>query len=340
MVDGFFVNGGRDGRIVPLADAESAYRLLVEAMPEGAAIVSPAGTLVYANSSLARMFGVPLAKVIGAALEGFIHEQSRTQVRAMLDGAIDGTTGGEVIVARDDGTMPILQVSLNPMALHGEDALCMVAVDMTDRHRLEARLRSLSLTDELTGLYNARGFFALAEQEVRIAHRNGRKVVVAFADVDGLKEINDTLGHGDGSHALMDVAVILRQTCREADLIARIGGDEFAVVGMVGTEDDAKRLVDRIETQIDAHNRGAGRAYRLGLSVGTVVTDGVPPVSVSDLLQRADMAMYEVKRTHHGPVVRSAAPVTHGPRSPWPHPSDWTEGTDGSRFQPGEPDPA
>ncbi|MEI7744798.1 MAG: sensor domain-containing diguanylate cyclase, partial [Chloroflexota bacterium] len=334
----FFVTDARGGRVVPLADADSAYRLLVEAMPEGAAILAPSGIVVYANRSLARMLGVPLTKVAGSTLGRYLNERSRPLFETMVSEGCTGSAGGELVVGRDDGTSVVLQVSLDPMALRGEDAICLVAVDMTERHRIEARLRSLSLTDELTGLYNARGFFAVADQQARIAHRAGSKLLVAFADVDGLKEINDTLGHGEGSHALMDVAVILRQTCREADLISRIGGDEFAILGMVGSEDDARRLVERIGAQIDAHNLGAGRPYRLDVSVGTIVHDGVPPFSVSDLLQRADMAMYDVKRSKPDRKNVNPRTLAHGSHTAWPRPSEWIEGADGSRFAPGLPD--
>ena len=109
-----------------------------------------------------------------------------------------------------------------------------------ERKRMEEEIRSLSLTDELTGLYNRRGFTLLAEQEVKLAHRMNRTMLLFFCDVDNLKGINDTHGHAQGDLALKEVSAILKETFREADILARLGGDEFVVLAVDASLESAE----------------------------------------------------------------------------------------------------
>src|SRR5207244_8114289 len=103
----------------------------------------------------------------------------------------------------------------------------------------------MGLVDELTGLYNRRGFLTLATRDLRLARRGDETLLVAFADMDDLKSVNDTSGHAVGDRALRDTAGLLRQTFRESDLVARIGGDEYAVLVRHAKSETAGVLGDR-----------------------------------------------------------------------------------------------
>ncbi len=149
-----------------------------------------------------------------------------------------------------------------------EDSTLWVARDITERKRLEQEIRSLALTDELTGLYNRRGFTLLAEQEMKLAYRFKRSVLLFFGDVDDLKTINDTLGHANGDLALKEVAAILREIFREADIPARFGGDEFVVLAPDSSMENADILTNRLQASLKAHNRQGERPYHLTLSMG------------------------------------------------------------------------
>jgi diguanylate cyclase (GGDEF)-like protein/PAS domain S-box-containing protein len=156
-----------------------------------------------------------------------------------------------------------------------------------------AELENLSLVDDLTGLYNRRGFLALAHHAVKLASRSGEPFCVAFADLDGLKQINDSFGHHAGNLALVDAAVILRECFRESDILARLGGDEFAVFI---AEADREKVGRRIEERLATHNQQAGRQYHLSLSLGIVSGDSSKQVEVEGLLSQADSLMYQQKR--------------------------------------------
>ena len=168
--------------------------------------------------------------------------------------------------------------------------------DISERKKMEDELRSLSLRDELTGLYNRRALLTLAEQELKIAARLPQGLFVLYADLDGFKEINDTLGHTEGDRILIDAADILRATYRNSDIIARMGGDEFVVVLRGAKGDDIKVITSRLQKNIGLYNSRPDLNYSLSLSLGVAYYDPAEPCSIDELLSRADAAMYENKK--------------------------------------------
>ena len=142
------------------------------------------------------------------------------------------------------------------------------ARDLTERHRLQAELRRMSVTDDLTGLNNRRGFFMLAEQEMKLARRLKKDLLLVFVDLDDFKSINDTHGHHVGDQALAETADILRTTFRESDVLARLGGDEFVALAMFSPEETDDVIETRLHQTLAEHNGRAGRRYALSISTG------------------------------------------------------------------------
>ena len=165
-----------------------------------------------------------------------------------------------------------------------------------ERHRAQTDLVKLSTRDELTGLLNRRGFFMSAQPTARLAERAGREFVVFFADLDGLKGINDVYGHGAGDEALRDAAWILTDTFRSADVVARIGGDEFAILAPEATPQTIDIMIHRVAKWQDERNREPGRPFSVSLSVGGVAWTPSEPRTLDMLLSEADMATYTAKR--------------------------------------------
>ena len=162
--------------------------------------------------------------------------------------------------------------------------------------KLQEKVRTMAVTDELTGLYNRRGFFSLAEKLLQLCKREKKGIFMLYTDLDGLKKINDTFGHKEGDMALIDIASILRNNYRESDIIARIGGDEFVVVPIGTTEDSAKIATSRLQKSIEIHNAEINRSYKLSLSFGIAYYDPENPCSIDELLVQGDKLMYEQKR--------------------------------------------
>ena len=169
--------------------------------------------------------------------------------------------------------------------------------DITEYKKIEATLRDLTFIDELTGLYNRRGFLTLARQHINISNRTQKEILLLFADLDGMKKINDTLGHHQGDMALIDTANILRKTFRESDIIARIGGDEFVVLAMGKGENDATVLQERLYKNLQIHNTHEDRPYNLSISLGVTTYQSPSAYTVNVLMSHADKLMYEHKKT-------------------------------------------
>jgi two-component system cell cycle response regulator len=164
-----------------------------------------------------------------------------------------------------------------------------------ERHQLAMMLRSMSLVDELTGLYNRRGFLTLAGQNLKMAGRLRKKMLLLFADLDGMKWINDNLGHHEGDLALQETAFLLKETFRESDIVARLGGDEFVVAALEGSEEGSVPIINRLEQNLATRNAMDNRSYRLAISIGVAVFDPESPCSIEELLEKADALMYMQK---------------------------------------------
>jgi diguanylate cyclase (GGDEF)-like protein len=161
---------------------------------------------------------------------------------------------------------------------------------------MEEQIIALSITDQLTGLFNRRGFLTLAEKQLKIAERAHTRILLLFADLDGLKWINDSLGHRKGDEALVETAKILREVFRESDVIARTGGDEFIVLAAGVSREDSDILKIRLQQRIDAHNAYQGREYHISMSIGIVYKDPEASGSIDELISQADALMYEQKK--------------------------------------------
>lgn len=153
------------------------------------------------------------------------------------------------------------------------------------------KLSELSLTDELTGLNNRRGFFAFASHQLSMSRLEGLNSQVVFFDLDGLKTINDSLGHEAGDEAIAEFAQILRGASTAESVIARLGGDEF--VALISAPNDAEQVVDRIEAELVRRNKTTTSRYTLAVSTGVA---GCGSDSLDSVLKRADHAMYEGKQ--------------------------------------------
>lgn len=173
-----------------------------------------------------------------------------------------------------------------------------------ERHRLFSALRSLSLIDDLTGLYNRRGFSDLGEQYLKLARRSGRGVTMVYVDLDRFKTINDSLGHHVGDRALIKVADILRATFRRSDIIARLGGDEFGVLALEAADESSEALVERLRERVDDFNQTSPEPYQLSVSVGMAQHDDDPRVRLDDLVADADSAMYREKHLKRAATLR------------------------------------
>ena len=167
--------------------------------------------------------------------------------------------------------------------------------EVHNRKQAEIEGRQLSLTDELTGLYNRRGFFVMAEQRLKFAHRMKVFCWVIFIDLDGLKQINDTLGHDMGDALIVDAAELLKRSFRNSDIVARLGGDEF-IIFISSYFKDADSIQARLQANIANFNQEQNRSYELSMSMGIERYSPESNMSLEELIARSDELMYAHKR--------------------------------------------
>lgn len=217
-----------------------------------------------------------------------------------------------VLTDRDDESLALqaLQAGAQDYLLKGQmpsHLLIRALRYAIERHQLQATVRSLSLLDELTGLYNRRGFFTLAERQLKLAPRIQIGLTLVLADLDGLKQINDTFGHGQGDLALVKTAEVLRQTFRDSDIIARLAGDEFTVLVSDDSTFSGEVIQRRLQEELNDFNAQAQLPCRLSLSLGTAHFDPMCPRPIEQLMAQADQAMYGQKRDRKLAQSASAA---------------------------------
>jgi diguanylate cyclase (GGDEF)-like protein/PAS domain S-box-containing protein len=281
-----------------LQESEELYRVLAEKSFAGVYVIQN-GKICFVNSNGASCTGYNIDELIGKESMSFIHAEDRENVKKnaieMLRG--ERTLPYEYRVITKEGKIIWFMEMVTSIYWKGKRAVLGNSMDLTERKRMEEQIHSLSITDSLTGLHNRRGFLTLAEQQLKFSDRHQRDMLLFFADLDGMKRINDTLGHEEGDAALIDVAAILKETFRSSDIIARIGGDEFAVLAIDATEISPEIIMTRLQNQISDHNKKEKRHYKISISMGIARYDPENPCSLDDLMSRADKLMYKQKRS-------------------------------------------
>ena len=281
--------------------SEERYRNILDNIEDGYYEVDIAGNLTFFNDSLCNLLRYSRDELMGLNSRHYTDEENAAKIYKAFNNVYRTGIPAKSFdwqVIRKDGTTGFAEVSVSPIRGGAGNIIGFrgISRDITDRKKLEDALKTLSIKDDLTGLYNRRGFFALAEQGLKTAQRNGTEVLLIYGDLDNLKGINDTLGHQEGDQVLIDLSNILKETFRESDILARIGGDEFVMLAMNCNEFSAEKLIIRFEKALNDHESQRKRPYPLSMSLGIAYFNPQNPCSIEALLTQADKVMYENKQ--------------------------------------------
>jgi diguanylate cyclase (GGDEF)-like protein/PAS domain S-box-containing protein len=288
------------GKIDALQKSEERYRILVETASDMVFKTDTDGNFTFVNPAVIGITGYKEEELIGRQYTMMIRPDMRENAlkffgRQMVKGIQN--TYSEYPILTKEGVELWFGQNTQLIVKDGEiSGFQVVTRDLTERKRMEAEILALSITDQLTGLHNRRGFLSLAEQQLKLAQRNKSGVLLFFADLDGLKWINDTLGHEEGDRALIEAAAVFKETFRTSDIIARLGGDEYAALAVDITEANSGIFTTRLQCLIDTRNHQENRRYRLSISVGCSCYDPEKPCSVDELMASADKLMYGQKQ--------------------------------------------
>lgn len=255
------------------------------------------GTILEVNEAFGELTGYSRDEVIGRTsrdLGIWGHWEDREALITELRSG-GGVDRREVEFRGRAGDPIFGMVSMETLRSNGEEYMVTSVVDVSERKRMEDEVRELAIRDQLTGLYNRRGFFAVIEHMAREAERTGARLHLVFMDCDGLKVLNDTLGHEEGDRALVNAAALLRDTFRESDVIARMGGDEFVVCFSEQDDAMADTVLARFGSAVRKGRDAAGDEPWVDLSWGWAAYDPASGDTIDDALSRADERMYEHK---------------------------------------------
>ena len=286
-----------------LKESENKFREVVEGTGDLVTTVDGAGDIVYINHMSEKVFGVKADKCIGMSAFQFIHPDDRQPtIECFADAVKERLKQASLENRQINITTGEVRHTLWTSNIYYDNKgnvvrINSIASDITDRKEFEERLKTTAMTDDLTGLLNRRGFFALADQQRKLVKRTKRGMALLYLDIDGFKVVNDLFGHTEGDKALVDTANILKSAFRESDIVARIGGDEFAVLLTEPSGAHVEKVViTNLRNKLEDFNAGDGHKYRLELSVGMVDYDHEHAPSIDEMLMRADKLMYEDKK--------------------------------------------
>uniref|UniRef100_A0A7C4THA6 Diguanylate cyclase n=1 Tax=candidate division WOR-3 bacterium TaxID=2052148 RepID=A0A7C4THA6_UNCW3 len=284
-----------------LAESEEKFRTIFNNINLGVyrSSCSIPGKFLHINPAFFKLFNYDSAKAMLKVPVEKIYKNPKDRIAFLREIIAKGEIKNKVIQLKRKDGLPFW-ASIYAKAHYDENGnikwIDGIVEDITEQKRAEEKLRALSMIDELTGFYNRRGFFTLAEHQIQISNKAKKNMLLLFIDVDNLKKINDKYGHPLGDQALVKTAEILKKTFRESDIIARIGGDEFVVFTMAVPGTSGKKFGGRLEKNLEFFNEKAKLPFALSLSIGWSCYDPRNPQTLIQLLKDADRMMYLNKR--------------------------------------------
>jgi diguanylate cyclase (GGDEF)-like protein/PAS domain S-box-containing protein len=291
-------------RTLEIVTHEQWFRSLVQHSSDVVTVIDPSGVVRYQSPAAERLFGHDAGDVVGTLLSTLVRGSDLTRLHAAVERAVSMPGASfllEFSMAHRDGTWRDTETVITSLVdVPDVRGLVLNTRDVTDRKQLQERLAHQAYHDGLTGLANR----SLFQQQLTgaLGATPTNEVAVLFCDLDGFKAVNDSQGHDVGDMLLRLVADRLRRAVRAGDIVARFGGDEFAVLVQDPATGTAREVADRIAESLQSPFALGDREVRIGVSIGIAMAE-VDESSAEVLLRNADLAMYRAKADRHEAVV-------------------------------------
>jgi diguanylate cyclase (GGDEF)-like protein/PAS domain S-box-containing protein len=295
-------------------EATQRFRSSFDNAPIGQAVVSPEGRFLDVNNALCEILGYKRETLLARTIQSLTLPEDLKQEGDLIGQMVRSqrrTTQRHKRFLHAEGHAVWISLSLS-LVYRGEgvpEHLIVQVEDITDRKRSEDRLQHLADHDGLTGLLNRRRLEQEIAQQIRLAERyRQRRACLVMLDLDDFKSINDSLGHGAGDELLKGIGDVLRERVRRSDMVARVGGDEFAILLPQASREQAMRVAEAVGQAIrDRLCISAGHELHTTASIGVAAVD--PDDTPDSVLLRADQAMYEAKAAGRDAVVLAGPPL-------------------------------
>ena len=270
-----------DVSLIPRAvgDRETFLLTIINSCSDAILLVDQLGAIAFANPEAGRLFGKTAEELTGSEF-GFPILLNKRQ---------------EIDILCNTGNSRVAELIVRPVDLAGQLHFVASLRDITTLVRYREELRTQSLLDDVTELFNRRAFLNLAEQQLKMTDRRRAGFMLFFLDMNDFKSVNDTFGHAWGDRALKDMAQILKSVVRASDIVARIGGDEFAVLAIDMPKGAAAGFEVRLQQRVDAYNQERTSPFALSVSIGSAYFDPDAPSTIDVLMAAADRSMYAAK---------------------------------------------
>lgn len=283
-----------------LRDINALYREIVDSTNTLIWRTDAEGRFTFLNPSWGKNYGYKIHDMLGRPFSDFqVPEAAEHYINAFRNCLIgESIIGHETTFFSKDGAEVDLAINMIPLydsegAVRGTQG---TAFDITERKLADELLQYISAKDELTGLYNLHTFMSMTEQQIKTADREKKQMLIIYTGVDGMQTINDEHGREAGDKVLIDAANILRKTFREADILARTGGDEFVISTLVSSKEHERLIMTRLKENLDSYNADKSGSLTLSLSFGSSFYNPDTPLSIEDVLSHADEKMHAHKK--------------------------------------------
>ncbi|MDQ7988155.1 MAG: diguanylate cyclase [Candidatus Dactylopiibacterium sp.] len=290
--------------------SESYQKAIFATAVDGVITIDPRGTMLSVNPSVTRLFGWQPGDLIGQNVTMLMSEPNRTLHAQYLENYLGGGQakvigiGRETTARRADGSEFPIRLAVGEVRVDEQLFFVGFITDISEQKRVEALLEREATQDALTGLANRRQLSILLPRAIGRTYRYADPMAVIFIDLDGFKQVNDTLGHEAGDELLKVVAHRLQELVRRTDMVVRLAGDEFVIVFEgLKQEGDAERLAEKVLAEICVPMTLGENTARVGASLGVAIYRPSCALSADSLLQKADEAMYRAKKAGKGRIV-------------------------------------
>ena len=283
-----------------LQKSQQEFASLFNNSPQALVHLNSKSNVVNINPRFTELFGYSLEEIKGKNInDGIIHPPNKREEGKNLDNTAlsEGYFNYESIRIKKDGTCFPVSIFGSNIVIGGQiKGIIGTYFDITERKKMEGKLEKLAHFDALTRCYSRGYGLSLLEQQIKTAKRKKTTVLLIYLDIDGFKHINDTFGHKEGDEVLKEATKLFQSTLRKMDIICRIGGDEFLLIFLENSLNDASFIRGRLNKSLKKLNQKLAKPYEIDFSIGLSVYDPSNPLSIEELIRIADENMYEEKK--------------------------------------------